>query len=86
MPGTSSPAPQMAPTMPGMPNLGGLPMPGLPAGATSPMPGLGGGGSPLSGLLRGSEPGLADRDERELDSGGPDHARAGHPDDPKDDR
>lgn len=86
MPGASSPPPQMAPTTPGMPNLGGLPMPGLPAGATSPTPGLGWGGSPLSGLLRGSEPGLADRDEPELDSGDPDHERAGHPDDPKEDR
>ncbi|ETW23707.1 DUF4226 domain-containing protein [Mycobacterium gastri] len=86
MPGASPPAPQMAPTMPGMPNLGGLPMPGLPAGATSPMSGLGwnpSGGSPLSGLLRGSEPGFGDRDERELDSGGPEHETAGHADEPK---
>ncbi|EUA13567.1 hypothetical protein I545_4672 [Mycobacterium kansasii 662] len=86
MPGGSSPAPQMAPTTPGIPNLGGVPMPGLPTGATSPMPGLGWGGSPLSGLLRGSEPGLADRDERELDSGDPDHERAGHADDPTENR
>ncbi|BCI92402.1 hypothetical protein NIIDMKKI_76080 [Mycobacterium kansasii] len=47
MPGGSSPAPQMAPTTPGIPNLGGVPMPGLPTGQPRRCPASVGAGLPF---------------------------------------